>query len=374
MDTAVIDRSALDDLIAVLRDEGYRVIGPSVRDTAIVLAELETGAQLPDGWGVSTAPGEYRLHPRADGAVFAHSAGPMSWKQFVHPARRMLWSSDGTEFSAPPDEAPRYAFLGVRGCDLAAIRTLRTVLGADPDGYTARVIEQLVVIAVNCTEPGGVCFCASMGTGPGVAADYDLALTEHIDALGHRFVTDIGTDKGRRLLGRIHHREASTVDVDSARDAVEEASGRMGRTMPDVDLRALLRAARDEPVWEDVANRCLTCGNCTMVCPTCFCTTAEDVSDLTGDHTERWQHWSSCFELDYSHLHGGNIRTSGESRYRQWMTHKMGTWFDQFGTSGCVGCGRCIDWCPVGIDITAEAARLTGALPDASEPEPGPSP
>jgi len=100
-----------------------------------------------------------------------------------------------------------------------------------------------------------------------------------------------------------------------------------------------------------------------MVCPTCFCTTSEDVTDLTGEHAERWQHWSSCFEPDFSHVHGGNIRTSGESRYRQWMSHKLGTWFDQFGSSGCVGCGRCIDWCPVGIDITEEAARLVQLMP-----------
>jgi Fe-S oxidoreductase len=95
-----------------------------------------------------------------------------------------------------------------------------------------------------------------------------------------------------------------------------------------------------------------------MVCPTCFCTTVEDVSDVTGDHAERWRRWDSCFTLGFSYIHGGSIRNSGKARYRQWMTHKLASWIDQFGTSGCVGCGRCITWCPVGIDITEEARAI----------------
>jgi Fe-S-cluster-containing hydrogenase component 2 len=107
-----------------------------------------------------------------------------------------------------------------------------------------------------------------------------------------------------------------------------------------------------------VAERCLTCGNCTMVCPTCFCTTTEDLTDLADGSGQRSQRWASCFETDFSYLHGGSVRVSGESRYRQWITHKLSTWHDQFGSSGCVGCGRCIAWCPTGIDITAEVGRL----------------
>ena len=128
-------------------------------------------------------------------------------------------------------------------------------------------------------------------------------------------------------------------------------------------LRELLQDSLEHPRWDEVAERCLTCGNCTMVCPTCFCTTVEDVTDLTGEQAERWRAWDTCFSLDHSYVHGGSVRPTGRSRYRQWMTHKLGTWWDQFGTSGCVGCGRCIAWCPVGIDITEEAAALR-ASPD----------
>ncbi|MBF0393567.1 MAG: 4Fe-4S dicluster domain-containing protein, partial [Alphaproteobacteria bacterium] len=115
---------------------------------------------------------------------------------------------------------------------------------------------------------------------------------------------------------------------------------------------------REHPRWDEVAKRCLTCGNCTMVCPTCFCTTVDDVTDLGGTRTERVRSWDSCFTLDFSYIHGGSVRNEGSSRYRQWITHKLSSWHDQFGSSGCVGCGRCITWCPVGIDITEEVGAI----------------
>jgi ferredoxin len=361
---AVLTRAGLDELVDTLMADGYRVIGPVVRGDAIVLAELGSGADLPAGWGVDTSPGSYRLRRRADEAVFGHSAGPGSWKEFLHPPRQRLWQAqDGADVP--------YAFLGVRACDLAAIATLGDVLGADnhPDSSFTRKRSGLFVVAAGCTEPGGVCFCASMGTGPRPGPGYDLALTEQIDDAGHRFVVEVGSNRGSQLLSRIGHRAAAASDLKSARAAVDAAAERMGRQMPDVDIRDLLARSRESPSWDDVASRCLTCGNCTMVCPTCFCTTVEDSSDLTGEHAERWQRWASCFELDFSYLHGGSVRSSGASRYRQWITHKLSTWHDQFGSSGCVGCGRCIAWCPVGIDITAEVATLARLQAEKSQEE-----
>lgn len=354
----VLDRHGLDALVAGLITEGYQVVGPTVHDDAIVLAELTSGQQLPAGWGIVAEPGHYRLHRRDDAAVFSHSAGPQSWKQFLHPAHVPLVDApgDGGFRSAAPAEPPRYAFLGVRGCDLAAIDTLDGVLrGTGP--YAARRRE-VFIVAVGCTEPGGVCFCASMGTGPAPGPGYDIALTERIDGSGHWFVAEAGTERGAGVLAGLPSSPASTEQVDEAHAAVAAASERMGRAMPDTDLRALLRDNRESPHWEEVAQRCLACSNCTMVCPTCFCTTVEDRTELDDGSASRAQRWASCFELDFSYVHDGSVRVSGASRYRQWMTHKLSTWYDQFGRSGCVGCGRCIAWCPVGIDITAEAAAL----------------
>ncbi len=358
-DAAWLDVAGLHRLVEVLIERGYRVVGPTLRDNAIVLAELESADDLPRGWGVDVSPGQYRVRSRDDDAAFGHSAGPQSWKQFLHPPRQRLWagSREGTSDAQSEGEVPRYAFLGVRGCDLAAIATLDRVLGhsAYPDDSFVGRRRQAFVVAVNCTEPGGLCFCASMGTGPAVGPGYDLALTERLEAGASSYLVDIGTQDGADVLAQVPHRTADGEESRCARADVEAAADRMGRQMPDTDLRNLLIQSRESPQWDEVASRCLTCGNCTMVCPTCFCTSTEDVSDLTGEHAERWRHWASCFEFDFTYVHGGgSVRQSGASRYRHWLTHKLGTWHDQFGMSGCVGCGRCIAWCPTGIDITAE--------------------
>jgi ferredoxin len=373
-DVTLFDAAALHRLVEVLIERGYRVVGPTLRDNAIVLDEIESAADLPRGWGVDVAPGHYRLRRRDDDAAFGHSSGPQSWKQFLHPPRRRLWSGnrDGAPegFEVPDGDVPRYAFLGVRGCDLAAIATLDRVLGRGqfPDDSFVRRHRRAFVVAVNCTEPGGLCFCASMGTGPEAGPGYDLALTERVGALqgpedgAVTYLVDVGTPEGADVLAAVPHRPARDAEVGSARAEVEAASRRMGRRMPDTDLRELLIRSRESPQWEEVAGRCLTCGNCTMVCPTCYCTGTEDVSDLTGQHAERWQHWTSCYEFDFTYVHGGgSVRQSGASRYRHWLTHKLGTWHDQFDMSGCVGCGRCIAWCPTGIDITEEMNKMAGS-------------
>ncbi len=361
----LLDTTGLRRLVDVLIEHGYRVVGPTLRDNAIVLAELQSASDLPRGWGVEVSPGHYRLRRRDDGAAFGHSAGPQSWKQFLHPPRQRLWAGarDGSVVSEP-EETPRYAFLGVRGCDLAAIATLDRVLGRGkyPDNSFVNRRRQLFVVAVNCTEPGGLCFCASMGTGPAVGPGYDLALTERADGDGEpSYVVDVGSSEGAEVLAAVPHRAATASESSCARADVADAAQLMGRQMPNGDLRNLLLDARESPQWDEVASRCLTCGNCTMVCPTCFCTSTEDVSDLTGNHAERWREWASCFEFDFTFIHGGgSVRQTGASRYRHWLTHKLGTWHDQFGMSGCVGCGRCIAWCPTGIDITAEMNKMAG--------------
>ena len=359
-DPVMIDTAGLSLLIDGLRRRGYRVIGPTVGDNAIVLAEISSADDLPAGWGVDVAPGTYRLRARGDRAAFGHSAGPQSWKQFLHPPRQRLFSTgrDGAEEDTRPD--PRYAFLGVRGCDLAAIGILDRVLvgGEHPDGSYAGRRSGTFIVAVNCTEPGGLCFCASMGTGPACSPNYDLALTERTGGDAVDYLVEVGSEAGAELLAELPHRAARPEECAAAADEIASAATKMGRAMPDTDLRRLLADSRESAHWSEVASRCLTCGNCTMVCPTCFCTSTADVTDLAGEHAERWSEWASCFELDFTFIHDGPVRRSGESRYRHWLTHKLSTWHDQFGTSGCVGCGRCIAWCPTGIDITEEVATF----------------
>jgi ferredoxin len=365
--TRLIGTDGLGALFEALVADGYHVIGPAVQDGAIVLRELTSAAELPYGWGVRLEPGGYRLRRRDDTAAFGHAAGPQSWKRFLHPPRERLWSAartaDGFTVSEDSGEPPRYAFLGVRPCDLRAIEIQDRVLGQPGTRYAQRRAGAFV-IAVNCTEPGETCFCASMGTGPGAGdTGFDLALTELTGPLlastgGHRFLVDVGSPRGAAVMERVPSEPAPDDTVRRARSAVAAAADQMGRQMDTGGLRELMAGSHGAARWEDVAARCLTCGNCTMACPTCFCTSVTDSTDLTGEHAERWEDWASCFDLDFSYLHGGSIRPSAKSRYRQWLTHKLGTWHDQFGSSGCVGCGRCIVWCPVGIDLTEEVRAL----------------
>jgi ferredoxin len=363
MTAAVIAVDALDDLLAALRGRGFRVLGPTVENGAIVYDDLASAGDLPIGWTDLQDGGTYRLERRGDEARFGYAVGPHSWKRFLFPSRVRLWRArlNGSEPSIeeePLEDAP-LALVGVRSCELHAIAIQdRVLLGgryADRD-YAARR-EDAFVVAVNCFEPGGTCFCVSMGTGPKVESGYDLALTELLDG-GHRFLAEAGSERGAEVLAQLPGRPVEPDDVAAAEASVESAAGRMGRTMESFDLRDLLARNLEHPRWDEVANRCLTCGNCTMVCPTCFCTAVDDETDLTGTETERWRVWDTCYSVDYAYIHGGSIRPSGRSRYRQWMTHKLGTWHDQFGSSGCVGCGRCISWCPVGIDITEEVAAI----------------
>ena len=362
--TSVIAPEALETLIETLRGRGYRVLGPTARDGAIVYDELESATELPIGWTESQEAATYRLERRDDEARFGYAVGPHSWKQFLLPPKVRLWQAKRNGDGAleveeePADETP-LAFIGVRSCELHAIGIQdRVFLGGSyvERDYAARRSDNFVV-AVNCFEPGGTCFCVSMGTGPKAEAGYDLALTEILDG-EHRFLVEIGTERGAEVLAELPHREASETDIGAASAAVAGAAEKMGRQLEAGDLRDLLARNLEHPRWEDVAERCLTCGNCTMVCPTCFCTTVEDATDLTGQSAERVRLWDSCYSVDYSYIHGGSVRPTGQSRYRQWLTHKFGTWHDQFGSSGCVGCGRCITWCPVGIDVTEELTAI----------------
>jgi formate hydrogenlyase subunit 6/NADH:ubiquinone oxidoreductase subunit I len=367
----VIARDALQTLLDALHARGFNVVGPTLRDGAIVYDRIARIEDLPVGWTDRQDAGRYRVERRADAALFGYAVGPHSWKRFLHPPQERLWRAtrqdDGFILHEEPPPAAPFAFIGVRACELHAIAIQDRVFlgGAHQDRAYAGRRQGAFIVALNCATPGGTCFCTSMGTGPRVGPGFDLALTELIDATDHDFLVEIGSDAGAALLAALPSRPADAAALAAAEAVVAHTAAGMGRQMQTEGLKELLQGASGHPCWDDVATRCLACANCTMVCPTCFCTTVADHTDLAGQEAERVRSWDSCFTAEFSYIHGGSVRASTRSRYRQWMTHKLAHWIDQFGTSGCVGCGRCIAWCPVGIDITAEAAALRATAEEA---------
>ena len=361
--TVVITCAAFPQLIAALQRRGYRTVGPTVQNDAIVYAEIHRADELPIGWTDRQNDGYYRIMQGDEPTLFDYVVGPNSWKRFLYAPQTVLWrarrTDDGFVTETPAEAPPKYAFIGVRACELRAIQLLDNVLlrGAYVDPAYAATRKQLFVVAVNCTRPAATCFCASMGTGPNATDGYDLALTE-LTGPEHLFVVNVGSDAGAALLAEVDHRPVRDAEAELAAAKVAQAAAGQERQLDLDGVHDLLYSNFEHPFWDDVGARCLACGNCTMVCPTCFCVTVEDSTDLAGNVAERRRRMDSCFSTAFTYVYGGSTRTSTRARYRQWLTHKLAGWVDQFDAYGCVGCGRCITWCPVGIDLTAEVASL----------------
>jgi sulfhydrogenase subunit beta (sulfur reductase) len=355
-----IDADGLAGLLAHLRTKGYRLVGPRLDDTSIGLGDLDGADDLPTGWTDEQAPGRYRVHRRDDHARFGYAVPSQTFKQVLFPPRAAMWRTDGHEFIPAVPAPSKLALIGVRPCELAAIvkqdRVLQGRQHADPTYVANR--RDAVIIAVHCGEPASTCFCTSMATGPHAPDDagYDLALTEVVEGGEPWYLVDVGSAMGAELTDAVGARAAQVGEIRAAERVVTDAAARITKRLDTTGLRESLHAASDDTAgWSAVGDRCLTCGNCTLVCPTCFCTTVEDSTGFDGT-AERARMWDTCFSLDFSKLAGGPVRPSAAARYRQWITHKLASWHDQFGESGCVGCGRCTTWCPVGIDLPVEAA------------------
>lgn len=358
--SVAVPKASLQQVFDNLRADGFSLIGPTLRDGSIVLEEIDGMDDLPLGWVDEQSPGHFRLSKERENQYFGCTVGPHSWKQYLHPPRLSLFSVERTDgswvFRTSKGSPPRYAFIGVRGCDLAAISIQDHVLVGSEfrDPHYAARREQVFILAANCGRATSSCFCTSMKTGPKVTSGFDLALTELPDI----FVIEIGSEAGSEMMRGVPWEAATAFDLSRASRVTQHAEKQITRRMDTDDLPDVLYDNLEHPYWDEIATRCLSCANCTMVCPTCFCTTIEDTTNLGRTGSERIRVADSCYNRDFSHVHGGNIRPTIMSRYRQWLTHKLASWVDQFGTSGCVGCGRCITWCPVGIEITEEVNSI----------------
>ncbi len=357
---AVLPADDLQRLLDTLSAKGYRVVGPIVREGSVVWETISSVSELPIGWRDQQEPGRYRLEQTGSQEIFGVVHGPQSLKPFVFAPREPLLqikrSKDGFTTSPTLPQPEKVAVIGARACDLAGLviqdRIFLNETYRDP--YYATRREGLFVIAVNCTRALATCFCASMETGPRAQRGYDLALTE----VDEQFMVEAGSEAGRDILSTILLPAASDELISAAASSIHACAQSQIRRLDHSRLPQALYEAHEHPRWDDVAGRCLACTNCTMVCPTCFCHTVEETPDLSHQDTAHARLWDSCFTQEHGYIHGKNIRPTIKDRYRMWLTHKLASWIDQFDTSGCVGCGRCITWCPVGIDLTEELQAL----------------
>lgn len=367
MSAYILERKHFDTLLEALRERNYTIIAPVVKNNAIVLDEVTSVTQLPIGWTDEQSNGSYRLVKTDEPTVFQFAVGPQSVKRFLFPPIQKLFvtqkHSKGSNLSGSSEQGERkkkYAFLGIRPCELQAMKIQDRVFLEGPfvDPVYQMKRKDAFIIVVNCTRAGGTCFCTSMGSGPKANDGFDIALTEMYEQNQHYFVLESGSDRGEAMLKELKQGKEADGRVQRAGDRCQKAAEEMKKKIDITNLKDLLMQQVEHPQWEKVGSRCLSCANCTLVCPTCFCATVEDVTELSGATADRIRKWDSCFTLEFSYIHGGSVRTSVKSRYRQWVLHKLSTWVDQFGTYGCVGCGRCITWCPVGIDITEEVQKI----------------
>lgn len=357
-------------LIDTLSEGGYRVLGPVARDGAIQYVELNDANDLPVGWRQQQSPGAYRLAHTDSSRRFAWANGPQALKPWLFSPHEPLWevrrdTTGSLHFELTDLDVRPLAFLGLRACDLAALRLLDQHFLADPqDPYYASRRQGLLSIVVHCTHPAETCFCASTGDGPRAERGFDLALSENDDG----YLVEVNGSAGRAIAARLPLRDARATEKTQAEEQIADAGRRQTRSLPGTSLQQRLFDRLHHPRWTAVATRCLGCGNCTSVCPTCFCHRHVEAPALAGESSTHSREWDSCFTEGHSYLHGYVVRPETEHRYRQWLTHKLGSWHSQYGRSGCVGCGRCISWCPVGIDITEEATAICGDGAEGRQP------
>ncbi len=361
--TRLLPKSLMQQLLDVLHQKGYRVMGPVPREGAVVWDTIRRVSDLPVGWRDTQEPGRYRLEQAGTGEIFGVVHGSQSVKPLTfaptEPLLQIERSREGwtTRPTLPSHE--QIAVLGARPCDLAGLAVQDRIFLNDVyrDPYYEARRAGLLLIGVNCTRALSTCFCASMETGPRAQRGFDLLLTELDEAV----LFESGSPAGLEVMTDLPLHPASAGAVQDAAARFEACATSQVRRLDRANLPQQLYDAQEHPRWDDVAGRCLACGNCTMVCPTCFCHRVEDSPDLTRQQTTHSRLWDSCFTPDHGYIHGKNVRPTIKDRYRMWLTHKLASWIDQFGTSGCVGCGRCITWCPVGIDLTEELAELAQA-------------
>lgn len=297
-----------------------------------------------------------RMHETAlDGPALMPSP-----KEYLLPQMEQLfcYSEEGVEEAF--DKRPRVLF-GIRSCDLSAIKVLDLFyLGKTADAYYASRRNRTALISIACNHPDPTCFCLGLGTGPFLKSGFDLQLTD----LGERFLVETGSEAGQALVRDFPHIFTQPAQTDTE-DLYETRLASQSRFEKRVNLehvrRKIQAGAVSDAFWETVAIRCFECGGCVYNCPVCTCFNVID-RPVAPDSGKRVRIWDTCMFKGFSRMAGGVVPAEVKiNRTKRWFHHKLLHWPEQFGTFGCVGCGRCAISCPGKIDMATVALRIKGA-------------
>ncbi len=361
----ILKKEDLNYLIFELK-KTHRVIGPKIHNDVIVLSEIDFD-DIPKGYKEQQTAGGYRLIKSDESIVFGFSQGFDSFKRFLNPPKFEVFSfkasKKGFSITTMLNQEKPLAFFAMRACDRAALRLYDRIFleGVIRDPHYDLLRHDSIIIALNCLYPGDNCFCASTLTGPEVREGFDLLITE----LSETLLLESGSHVGERIISKLPCEPATDEDIAEKKLSIDRCRGMFKKKIRFNELPMLIYQNLEHQRWLEIAERDLECGNCTQVCPTCFCNSMYDsvlLSGISKKFTEisgkKIKVWDSCFSRNFARVHGGNFRLTRKARYRHWFAHKLAYTMEQFGLQGCVGCGRCITWCPVGIDITQELEAL----------------
>ena len=297
-----------------------------------------------------------RMHETAlDGPALMPSP-----KEFLLPQMERLfrYSPEGIEDTV--DTRPRILF-GIRPCDVSAIKVLDLFyLGHTKDAYYEARRSRTVLISLACNQPDPTCFCLGLGTGPFLKSGFDLQLTD----LGDRFLVEAGSETGTSLVASVQHifTQPAQTDLDDLYEARLASQSRFEKRVNLERVRKTIQAGGvSDHFWESVALRCFECGGCVYNCPVCTCFNVID-RPASPDTGKRMRLWDTCMFKGFTRTAGGVVPAE-EKRHRtkRWFHHKLVHWPQQFGTFGCVGCGRCAVSCPGKIDMATVALQIKGS-------------
>lgn len=333
----MLPKDQLNDLVARLM-QTHRLVAPRWVDEELRFAEVDAPEQVVlDYRNTRKAPKAVLLQQTERLALFAPKL------------------DDYNPLTSVPLDTTPTILLGARPCDARSFLLLdRVFLGQGiVDPYYQARRENLLVFSLACDHPRSTCFCHAFGSGPDDPAGADVLLREAGDA----YLLEGVSERGAALLESWALPPADAAHSGAAESIGKAAADRLAEIEPVAGMDSMLADLFDSPMWAEISEKCLACGTCTYNCPTCHCFTIEDRTLVRG--SERVRGWDSCmYSIFTQHASGHNPRADQAARWRQRTMHKFNYLPRNVALFGCVGCGRCVQQCPVRLDIRQVLARV----------------